>query len=386
MGKIALRCGGSKETSVSRGGSRGARLARAAVLVAVMLILVVTGASSAAAATAPAVTSTPAAPAAPRVAKVGLSAVSFASLKYGWAVGPQATILRTRDGGRHWTRQYAQSKFMVDQTNFTSVQAISSSTCWVVGGGYIYKTIDAGKTWRRMAKKLRPTELALNAWDSCAFVDKVGWVVSGNGDIIGTRNGGTTWTRQRKGQQVDAVAGVWVLDSRHVYIVMNATGGHYVLATTDGSHWADASSRQIWEYWYPDYTGICANSASNLYLSTTTGEVCVSRDGGQTWKVSNPQVGPYQETGGAWLGIGDISCFGNTICAVGVTGPGQGGAILSGDSGWTWGWVGFAPAGGTSPLAMAASDWVSPKTGWTVGANGQVYRTQDGGRTWQKLR
>ena len=112
----------------------------------------------------------------------------------------------------------------------------------------------------------------------------------------------------------------------------------------------------------------------------------MSRDGGKTWKVGNPGVGPYQETGGPWLGIADISCFGNTICAVGMTGPTQGGAILTGNDGWTWGWVGFAPAGGTAPLAIGASDWVSPKTGWTVGANGQVYRTQDGGLTWQKLR
>ena len=352
-----------------------ARLASAAILVAAMLVFAVAGAPSSAAA-----------PTAPRAAKVGLLAVSFASLKYGWAVGPQATILRTRDGGRHWSRQYAQSKFLVDQTVFTSVQAISSSTCWVVGGGYIYKTTNGGTAWKRMAKKLRPTELALNSWLYGVFVGKVGWVVSRNGDIIATRNGGTTWTRQRSAQQIDDVAGVWALDSSHVYIVMNATGGHYVLATTDGSHWAEASSRQIWEYWYPDYTGICANSANNIYLSTRTGEVCVSRDGGKTWTVSNPGVGPYQETGGPWLGIGDISCFGNTVCAVGATGPSLGGAVLTGNDGWTWGWVGFAPSGGTSPLAVSASDWVSAKTGWTVGANGQVYRTQDGGLTWQKLR
>ncbi len=382
MGKMALRYRVCWATSASRGGGPvAARLARVAILGALMLVLVVAGASSAAVTAAPAT-----APAAPRTAKVGLTAVSFASPRYGWAVGPQATILRTRDGGRHWTRQYAQSKFLVDQTVFTSVQAISSSTCWAVGDGCIYKTTDAGKTWKRRAKRLYPTDLALNSWSDCAFVGKVGWVVSGNGDIIGTRDGGATWTRQRRAQQTDAVAGVWALDGRHAYIVMNAVGGHCVLATTDGSHWADASSRQIWEYWYPDYSGICANSADNIYLSTTTGEVCVSRDGGKTWSVCNPAVGPYQETGGAWLGIGGISCFGNTICAVGVTGPGQGGAILSGDSGWTWGWVGFAPPGGTSPLAMGASDWVSPKTGWIVGASGQIYRTQDRGLTWQRLR
>jgi len=364
-----------------------AYLARATAFIVVMLTVVAAGASAAAAATsAPVVPSATSAPAAPRAAKVGLSAVSFASLKHGWAVGAQATILRTRDGGRHWTRQYAQSRFMVDQTNFTSVQAISRSTCWVVGGGYIYKTTNAGKTWKRMAKRLRPTELALNSWDSCAFVGKVGWVASGNGDIIATRNGGNSWTRQRTARGIDAVAGIWALDSRHVYIVMNAVGGHYVLATTDGSHWADASSHQIWEYWYPDYTGICANSANNIFLSTRTGEVCVSRDGGKTWKVGNPDVGPYRETGGVWLGIADISCFGNTICAVGATGPSLGGAILTGNDGWTWGWVGFAPSGGTAPLSISAGDWVSAKTGWTVGANGQVYRTRDRGLTWQKLR
>lgn len=355
------------------------RLAGAAILMAVTWV--------AAAGTAPAgadeaqAVSTPS-----RAAKVGLNAVSFASPKYGWAVGPQATILRTKDGGRHWARQYAQSKFLVDETSFTAVQAISSSTCWVVGGGYIYKTSNGGTTWTRMAKKERPTELALNSWSYGAFVGKVGWVASRNGDIIATRNGGVTWTRQRHAQAIDEVAGVWALDATHVYIAMNAVGGHYVLATTDGKHWAEVSSRQIWEYWYPDYSGICANSARNIWLATTTGEVCVSRDGGQTWKASNPGVGPYQETGADWLAIADISCFGNTVCAVGSTSPTLGSAILTGNDGWTWGWVGFAPAGGTSPRPIGDSDWISEKTGWTVGAAGQVWRTQDGGITWQKLR
>jgi photosystem II stability/assembly factor-like uncharacterized protein len=353
-----------------------------AVLIAATLIAATPIAAAAGAAAAPAGA---AGAGVPRAEKVGLSAVSFASLKYGWAVGPQATILRTKDGGRHWARQYAQDRFRVDDTFFTSVQAISSTTCWVIGGGFIYKTTDGGATWKRMARRQRPTELTMNSWTCGAFVGKVGWVASRNGDIIGTTNGGATWTRQRNALGIDDVADIWALDATHAYIVMNATGGHYVLATTDGSHWAEASSRQIWEYWHPDYTGICANSARNIWLSTSTGEVCVSRDGGQTWKVSNPGVGPYAEGSADWLGIADIACYGNTVCAVGIR-QNMGSAILTGNDGWTWGWVGFAPAGGTSPRPIGDSDWISEKTGWTVGGAGQVYRTQDGGITWQKLR
>jgi photosystem II stability/assembly factor-like uncharacterized protein len=56
-----------------------------------------------------------------RLIKPALFAVSFADPKYGWAVGAQGAIFRTKDGGRHWVRQYLHGPWHVEEMVFGSV-------------------------------------------------------------------------------------------------------------------------------------------------------------------------------------------------------------------------------------------------------------------------
>jgi photosystem II stability/assembly factor-like uncharacterized protein len=61
-----------------------------------------------------------------------------------------------------------------------------------------------------------------------------------------------------------------------------------------------------------------------------------------------------------------------------ATGPG---ILLSRDGGRTWDEV-LRLADGAGPVAWAPSD---PKLGYAVGFNRTLYRTTDGGRTWQPV-
>jgi photosystem II stability/assembly factor-like uncharacterized protein len=315
-----------------------------------------------------------------RVSRPALDAVSFADLKSGWAVGAQGAILRTRDGGSHWVRQYVHGPWLVDPTVFTSVQAVSSKVCWVVGGA-IYKTTDAGKTWTRMARKLRPAVLTGNLWQEVAFpTAKVGWVVSACGDVIHTSDAGKTWTRQRTATSGDeGVARLVALNARTAFIGDDSVGGHTLLGTSDGIGWKVIGPQPFWS-WNPQIVGVYAASAQNVFLAASTGEVFASEDGGLSWRPSNPDVGPTV------LSTGVIAGYESTVCAFGNDRSNQAAAILSTDSGRSWLWMRLATATGAKPFGVTGAAFVSAKTLWLVDVAGDIFRTQDGGNTWQKQR
>jgi photosystem II stability/assembly factor-like uncharacterized protein len=309
-------------------------------------------------------------------ARIQVSTVSFATTKYGWASGSMGALLRTTDGGAHWKRQFVLEPSFVDQDSYR-VEALSSSVCWAVGSGGIYKTTNAGKTWVRVAKKLRPSSYAGNAWEFCRFVGSSGWIVSSCGDIIGTKNAGKTWSRQRTAEDAgnDWVGGFSATKVGHAFVAVNAPGGHHVLATTDGgATWQQVGPRPFTET-NDDLRGIWAENASRVWVATRGGSVYLSEDGGTSWRETNTGVGPSELT------IDALGGYGTTVCAVGSRwATNTGAAVLSSSDGVAWGWVTFVPT------VVSFVEWASEKTGWVVAGGGQIWRTVDGGGSWKRQR
>lgn len=76
-----------------------------------------------------------------------LTGVSFGDAQHGWAVGHDAIILATTDGGVSWTRQW-QGENLSD--SFLDVLALDATHVIAVGAyGLCLKTTDAGRTWTR---------------------------------------------------------------------------------------------------------------------------------------------------------------------------------------------------------------------------------------------
>jgi photosystem II stability/assembly factor-like uncharacterized protein len=74
-----------------------------------------------------------------------LTAVYFVDQSHGWAVGHDATILFSRDGGEHWeVQQYLpeKEKPLLDVIFKDSQQGIA-----IGAYGQLYRTIDGGKNW-----------------------------------------------------------------------------------------------------------------------------------------------------------------------------------------------------------------------------------------------
>ncbi|MBY8964417.1 hypothetical protein KHP57_01770 [Algiphilus sp. NNCM1] len=82
----------------------------------------------------------------PSPVNVMLNAVTFADDRHGWAVGHDASILHTADGGESWSVQAYGSNG--DGNPFMDVLFTDAATGYAVGGfGMFMVTEDGGRTW-----------------------------------------------------------------------------------------------------------------------------------------------------------------------------------------------------------------------------------------------
>jgi photosystem II stability/assembly factor-like uncharacterized protein len=120
--------------------------------------------------------------------------IDFPSRLTGWALRPlSGSLLRTRDGGRHWSIQMPGLKQRLRAMDF-----VDAKRGWVVGAsGAVYRTQDGGQTWSHWRT---PAARALGSVD---FVDaRVGWVATvpewgEDNELYRTLDGGETWQRMR---------------------------------------------------------------------------------------------------------------------------------------------------------------------------------------------
>jgi len=150
-----------------------------------------------------------------------LRGLDFVTNDLGWAVGTTwvigsdkyAMIIRTTDSGSNW--QYQGMNVPADgRVTLNYVDFVDSNNGWAVGySGVILRTSDGGAHW---TKQNSGTTKTLNA---VRFLNtNVGWVVGDGGLILHTTNGGTIWTAQTSGTtrnfyDVDAA------DSEHAWAV-----------------------------------------------------------------------------------------------------------------------------------------------------------------------
>jgi photosystem II stability/assembly factor-like uncharacterized protein len=263
--------------------------------------------------------------------------VTFADPFHGIAAGQDGTILRTYDGGTHWTpvvngvtgdsfygatmagpdkawvvgdlgvllHSSNSGVSWVQQTTGTlnsllSVSFVTPSLGWAVGdAGTLLKTTNGGAVWFPL-----PTG-TLEVLYSVTFKDALnGWITGDNGLIRRSTDGGASWAPQA-GPTAAALFSATFLDLSIGYC---AGGNGTILKTTDGG--------AVWNALPSGFTG-------NLYIAAPSspavaraigdsGLVLLTTDGGATWTREFPKMG-YDVFGlhvlndtTAWLG-GDSS-------------------------------------------------------------------------------
>lgn len=104
--------------------------------------------------------------------------VDFPSDQVGFIIGHAGSILKTTDGGDHWTYLRKKNTYS-KKTAFRAVRFINDQTGFIVGEhGLLWKTIDGGENWI-IGESLPDIE-----FQDIDVLDDVGVLVGKNGSIV----------------------------------------------------------------------------------------------------------------------------------------------------------------------------------------------------------
>jgi photosystem II stability/assembly factor-like uncharacterized protein len=305
----------------------------------------------------------------------GLSVVSPSVV---WASGQRGTVVRTTDGGAHWTRDTIPGAATLD---LRAIAATSPSTAHAISIGdssRVYRTTDGGRSWSlRWSATRKGTFLdAIRFWDArhgIAMSDPV----DGKLLVIVTSDGGDTWQEipadhlppALQGEGGFAASGTClaVYGTSHVWIATGGSASARVYHSPDrGATWmvhdtplrAGVASAGVFSVAFRDERhGVIAGgdyekpALRGRNLATTS-------DGGATWTLTDSAATPAGYRSAVAIVPGTRA---NTLVAVGLTGT-----DVSVDNGATW-----QRADSTAYNSVA---FASPSAGWAVGPKGRIAR------------
>ena len=209
-----------------------------------------------------------------------LNDVTFPSDTNGWAVGNDANILFTEDGGVTW--ESAEFPFGIS-VNFSGVSFPTENSGWVVGEEATILLIkpDQPIGGITIEKQSPPLDISENL-NSVFFLngdEDHGWVAGNNGLILSTENGGETWTHQAVPESVNA-------HLRSVFFVTVSKGwvvgdDATILSTSDGGQtWVvQIAPPSVNE----KFRSVHFNSENDGWIVGDNSIILHTNDGGQNW-------------------------------------------------------------------------------------------------------
>ena len=223
--------------------------------------------------------------------RVLLTAVHMHDARTGWTVGHDATILRTRDGGETWTVLHRAPE---EELPLLDVWFRDEKTGFAVGAyGYFLATGDGGETWTRRA--VGEDDFHLNALIPVA--DRTSrrlYIAAEAGVVYRSDDAGATWRRLPS-----PYAGSWfgglALDENEV--ILAGLRGHLFRSDDAGESWTRVASGTA-----ATLTGAVRLPSGSIAIVGLEGSVLLSRDGGRS---VSPQSLPSREGISAVLPLAD---------------------------------------------------------------------------------
>jgi predicted CXXCH cytochrome family protein len=295
-----------------------------------------------------------------------LIGVSFVDANNGWVAGAAGTIRRTTDGGATWTAQSAPT--IPAGRNLRAISFFDSNVGVAVGDqgtttSTIVFTSDGGATWRTASAT---STVGLTSVQMVSAT--TGWAVGGSGVILKTTNGGATWAPVVSPTTSGLTAISFGPGGTVGYFVGNAVLPNWTIykTTNSGATWTAVSG--LGATGAVNLTAVSCLDANNAVAVGTDGQIRHTANGGTVWlNQSQNNLGSNS--------LRDVKMVdANNIKAVGDLGV----VFYTRDSGNSW----FTAMPGNNSTYLGSS-FVDANHGWIVGTNGTIMRTADAGQTWE---
>ncbi len=261
-------------------------------------------------------------------------------------------LLQTADGGETWLE--------VDNSisSIRKIQAFDKNNIVVSGRTKVMRTGDGGANWTISPM---PTKGA-----NCAFFNDVntGWVGTSNynnAQVYMTTNGGQDWNMVNSDKH-PVIAGFHFLDNNTGFMASR----NWVLKTTDaGVTWDTLNPTKL-----PTITDIHVVDEQEIWVTMNNGAYLFTENGGGSWTQKSPNLNGSNTLKGIFVtGEGKVWATGNYTSV-----------FYSDDRGNSW-----ADQVPGQKGMMNKADFLTDKFGFTVGNEGVVLKTTDGGAIWEDL-
>ncbi|MBU4178899.1 MAG: hypothetical protein KJ625_03030, partial [Actinobacteria bacterium] len=305
--------------------------------------------------------------------------VGAADANTAWAVGDGYTVIKTTDGGRNWTPQdlgFYSEKPEEKATAVTSVSVVNRDVVWICcettgqtgSVSYIFRTLDGGENWERFT-----SPAGLSSTGISAISADVAWVACEDNMVFRTTDGGKNWDWYLV-PFIGRCSNISALDGNNAWVI-GAGNGVRAAVTHDGG--------QTWDQQQIEKSALGAfdiQAVSNhvAYVSVWNKFKTIDDSGGD-WKITTRSLGDIN----TWLG------------ALSFSDPLNGWIIgenydandffiaKTADSGENWSFLHYPQTyPGQRLLGISALD---SNTVWAAGHEGLLIKTDDAGGQWSKF-
>jgi len=283
-----------------------------------------------------------------------------------------------------------------------------------------YETLLAGKGWSQTMSRLRcllyllaagallaqaPQTLLKGIWEPVSYPQdlrltdvffvtaEVGWASGYGGTILGTRDGGKTWTPQLGGDprsQQPPIVDLLFLDERHGWAtVQGVLRDAQLFRTTDGKNWEQVGViPRFSEYTPKEYT--FTSPAKGFAVNGDDGFIRMTQDAGKSWREvfqcrakANIQ-GLTREVGCGFISVHfPTPSIGYALGSPGVT-PDSVFLAKTADGGLTW-TLGVAEGPAIENGLRGKVLFSDENNGLISTSHQKIYATTDGGKSWRGM-
>lgn len=198
-----------------------------------------------------------------------LTALEFVDAKAGWAVGHDAVILATTDGGESWAQQFSAPS---EQRPLLDVRFLDKTAGIAIGAyGAYYETADGGKSWN--ARKIIADDKHLNAL--VKLPDGKLLILGEAGTILASPDAGKTWAPVESPYKGSLFGAVVAKDGAVVAFGMR---GRIYRSTDAGKSWKQVDNASV-----ATLMGGSRLPDGAIVVAGAAGTALVSRDDGQSF-------------------------------------------------------------------------------------------------------